>query len=90
MVVKQNHQAGYWKRVKFVAYRTPSTQAKKPPREILIRSQAEPVARFMLEGRREELVELLMESLMTKYYQDKDLYKQHKKFYENYVDKERK
>ena len=55
-----------------------------------MRSQAEPVARFMLEGRREELVELLMESLMTKYYQDKDLYKQHKKFYENYVDKQEK
>ena len=54
-------------------YRTPSTQAKKPPSGIVIRSQAEPVAKFMLEGRREELVDLLMESLMCKYYQDKDL-----------------
>jgi hypothetical protein len=73
-----------------VEYRTPSTQAKKPPSGIVIRSQAEPVAKFMLEGRREELVDLLMESLMCKYYQDKDLYRKHREFYENYVDKERK
>ena len=49
-------------------YRTPSTQAKKPPSGIVIRSQAEPVAKFMLEGRREELVDLLMESLMISFH----------------------
>lgn len=74
-----------------MAYRPYKTKkVVEPPKDLVIRSQAEPVARFMLEGRREELVELLMESLMSKYYQDKNLYKQHKKFYENYVDKERK
>ena len=74
-----------------MAYRPYKTKKiLEPPEDMVIRSQAEPVARFMLEGRREELVELLMESLMSKYYQDKNLYKQHKKFYENYVDKERK
>ena len=71
-------------------YKYNSKKALEPPKDIVIRSQAEPVARFMLEGRRQELVDLLMESLMSKYYQDKDLYRQHREFYENYVDKERK
>ncbi len=74
-----------------MAYRPYKTKKiLEPPEDMVIRSQAEPVARFMLEGRREELVELLLESLMSKYYQDKDLYKQHKKFYENNVDKQGK
>ena len=91
MVVKQNHQAVYWKRVKFVAYRPYKTKKiLEPPEDMVIRSQAEPVARFMLEGRRQELVDLLMESLVSKYYQDKDLYRQHRELYEKYVDKERK
>ena len=71
-------------------YKYKSKEILEPSKDMVIRSQAEPVARFMLEGRREELVELLMESLVAKYYQNKDLYKQHRKFYENYVDKEGK
>ena len=74
-----------------MAYRPYKTKKiLEPPEDMVIRSQAEPVARFMLEVRREELVELLLESLMSKYYQDKDLYQQHKKFYENNVDKQGK
>jgi len=76
--------------VAYRPYKYKSKEILEPPKDMVIRSQAELVARFMLEGRREELVELLMESLVSKYYQDKDLYKQHRKFYENYVDKQGK
>ena len=57
---------------------------------LLVREEAFVVAKFMLSEVRPSLAELLLDSLVQKYQERPDVYKEHTGFYKNYVESNKK